>query len=257
VCPPARPVAALARRFAQEKLKAGKYATTTEFGGDVKLVWRNAKTYNQEGSEIYDAAAKLEAEFESKFAPIARGPLRVSDTLGKAKEIVKQVRKLPNADPFNEPVDWEGLKLDDYLDVIKEPMDLGTIMRRLDSGSHYTTVEAVFKDLELVWSNAMIYNMEVRLPCPNTCTLPISARPGHARGPPRSARSHPARCDGHRARAEHAPCSCTGLWRAVWPDPGDAARRHCNAGLPDQLAVRLARPRERIRCRQARVPDCQ
>lgn len=146
----------------QEKLRTGKYATTVDFASDVRLVWKNAKTYNQEGSEIYDAAHSLEKEFEGLFAPIPRGPLRSSDTLAKAKEIVKQIRKLPNADPFNEPVDWEGLKLDDYLDVIKQPMDLGTILRWLDAGTHYTSVEAVFQDLELVWRNAMMYNMEAR-----------------------------------------------------------------------------------------------
>lgn len=145
----------------KEKLKRGKYSHTTEFGQDVRLVWRNAKTYNAEGSEIFEAATELEATFDAKFAQLPKGPLRAGgDTLGKAKEIVKQIRKLPNADAFAEPVDWEGLKLDDYLDVIKTPMDLGTIVRRLDNGGHYASVEAIFQDVELVWHNAMMYNME-------------------------------------------------------------------------------------------------
>mmetsp|Transcript_6775 Transcript_6775/g.17738 ORF Transcript_6775/g.17738 Transcript_6775/m.17738 type:complete len:328 (-) Transcript_6775:375-1358(-) len=144
----------------KDKLKSSKYATTADLAQDVRLVWKNAKSYNQEGSEIHIAASSLEADFEAKFQHVPRGPLRASDTLAKAKEIVKQIRKLPNADPFNEPVDWEGLKLDDYLDVIKQPMDLGTILRRLDAGSHFSSVEAVYHDIELVWRNAMMYNME-------------------------------------------------------------------------------------------------
>eukprot|EP00307_Rebecca_sp_RCC1486_P013774 CAMPEP_0119414934 /NCGR_PEP_ID=MMETSP1335-20130426/7251_1 /TAXON_ID=259385 /ORGANISM="Chrysoculter rhomboideus, Strain RCC1486" /LENGTH=328 /DNA_ID=CAMNT_0007439831 /DNA_START=19 /DNA_END=1005 /DNA_ORIENTATION=- len=144
----------------KEKLKLSKYSTTADFAQDVRLVWKNAKTYNQEGSEIYNAASELETEFEQKFSSVPRGALRASDALAKAKDIVKAIRKLPNADAFNEPVDWEGLKLDDYLDVIKEPMDLGTILRRLEAGNHYSSVEGVFQDLDLVWRNAMSYNME-------------------------------------------------------------------------------------------------
>jgi len=143
----------------REKLRSGKYATTADFAADVRLVWKNAKLYNQEGSEIYDAAHELEGAFENAFAVVPKGPLRASDALAKAKDIVKSIRKLPNADAFNEPVDWEGLKLDDYLDVIKEPMDLGTILRNLESG-YYTNVEGVFQHLDLVWRNAMMYNTE-------------------------------------------------------------------------------------------------
>eukprot|EP00306_Pavlova_sp_CCMP459_P010568 CAMPEP_0185183634 /NCGR_PEP_ID=MMETSP1140-20130426/2097_1 /TAXON_ID=298111 /ORGANISM="Pavlova sp., Strain CCMP459" /LENGTH=325 /DNA_ID=CAMNT_0027749659 /DNA_START=14 /DNA_END=991 /DNA_ORIENTATION=+ len=143
----------------RDKLRSGKYATTADFAADVRLVWKNAKTYNQEGSEIYDAAHELETDFEDRFSAVPRGPLRASDAVAKAKDIVKAIRKLPNADAFNEPVDWEGLKLDDYLDVIKEPMDLGTILRNLEAG-FYTNVEGVFQHIDLVWRNAMIYNME-------------------------------------------------------------------------------------------------
>lgn len=144
----------------REKLKGGKYANTADFCADVRLIWCNARTYNQEGSEIYDAANELEAMFEARFATVPRGPLRASDSLGKAKEILKQLRKLPIADPFVEPVDHEGLKLDDYLEVIKHPMDLGTILRRLEGGGHYDSADGVYRDVELVWRNAMAYNIE-------------------------------------------------------------------------------------------------
>ena len=39
---------------------------------------------------------------------------------------------------FREPVDPEKEKIPDYFDVIKNPMDLGTIKTRLSEGGHYS-----------------------------------------------------------------------------------------------------------------------
>jgi len=40
---------------------------------------------------------------------------------------------------FREPVDWKGLGLNDYPQVIKNPMDLGTVNKKFNIGK-YTTV---------------------------------------------------------------------------------------------------------------------
>ena len=34
------------------------------------------------------------------------------------------------APAFNEPVDWQALGLDTYPDIVKNPMDLGTVLVR-------------------------------------------------------------------------------------------------------------------------------
>ena len=47
---------------------------------------------------------------------------------------------------FLQPVDPQALGLTDYLMIIKKPMDLGTIAKRLDSG-HYASLNAVADDL--------------------------------------------------------------------------------------------------------------
>ena len=39
---------------------------------------------------------------------------------------------------FREPVDPEKELIPDYFDVIKNPMDLGTIKTRLKEGGHYS-----------------------------------------------------------------------------------------------------------------------
>ena len=58
---------------------------------------------------------------------------------------------------FAEPVDTVALKLHDYFDVIKQPMDLGTIGMKLRGGSYMTVMDLV-EDLRLVWDNACAYN---------------------------------------------------------------------------------------------------
>jgi Bromodomain len=44
--------------------------------------------------------------------------------------------------PFREPVDWKSLGLYDYPQIIKHPMDLGTVKKKLKAKS-YTNVADV------------------------------------------------------------------------------------------------------------------
>lgn len=62
-----------------------------------------------------------------------------------------------NRNTFNEPVDPVALGIPNYFSVIKKPMDLGTVMARLRS-RQYATIKACFDDIELVFSNAMLFN---------------------------------------------------------------------------------------------------
>ncbi|EPS58092.1 hypothetical protein M569_16724, partial [Genlisea aurea] len=56
---------------------------------------------------------------------------------------------------FSEPVDPN--ELPDYFDVIKEPMDFGTVRKKLDNGI-YKKLEELEADVFLICSNAMQYN---------------------------------------------------------------------------------------------------
>ncbi|CAM9200709.1 unnamed protein product [Chrysoparadoxa australica] len=58
---------------------------------------------------------------------------------------------------FNNPVDPAALGLLDYFQVIKNPMDLGTVKKNLEA-SRYRTMEAFAKDVCMVFTNAMTYN---------------------------------------------------------------------------------------------------
>jgi hypothetical protein len=50
-----------------------------------------------------------------------------------------------------------ALDIPDYPEVIKNPMDLGTIWKKLQDGQ-YNDASEVLADLDLVWSNCLLYN---------------------------------------------------------------------------------------------------
>lgn len=58
---------------------------------------------------------------------------------------------------FNAPVDPVALGLPDYFEVVKTPMDLGTIRNKLHS-SEYKSRADVVSDIRLCFENAMLYN---------------------------------------------------------------------------------------------------
>ncbi|EOY22411.1 Nuclear protein X1 isoform 1 [Theobroma cacao] len=58
---------------------------------------------------------------------------------------------------FNNPVDVVKLNIPDYLTVIKQPMDLGTVKKRLASGQYLSPLDFA-ADVRLTFSNALTYN---------------------------------------------------------------------------------------------------
>lgn len=77
----------------------------------------------------------------------------------KCLPILKTLQNHAHAWVFATPVDPVELGLPDYFDIIKKPMDLGTINRKIDTGG-YHTIEDFSSDVRLTFENAMTYNEE-------------------------------------------------------------------------------------------------
>uniref|UniRef100_A0A0E0K220 Bromo domain-containing protein n=1 Tax=Oryza punctata TaxID=4537 RepID=A0A0E0K220_ORYPU len=71
--------------------------------------------------------------------------------------ILKKLMTQKCSNIFDSPVDAVKLNIPDYFQIIKNPMDLGTIRSKLDSGS-YTNPSDFAADVRLTFSNAMTYN---------------------------------------------------------------------------------------------------
>ncbi|XP_072396535.1 histone lysine acetyltransferase CREBBP isoform X1 [Diabrotica undecimpunctata] len=69
----------------------------------------------------------------------------------------KLFRQDPESIPFRQPVDPQTLGIPDYFDIVRRPMDLSTIRRKLDIGQYADPWEYV-DDVWLMFDNAWLYN---------------------------------------------------------------------------------------------------
>jgi hypothetical protein len=73
------------------------------------------------------------------------------------KNVMKAVQKHHYAWPFVSPVDTIKLKLPDYHKIIRHPMDLSTIRKRLENCYYYSAQECIH-DFRTMFSNCYVYN---------------------------------------------------------------------------------------------------
>ena len=71
--------------------------------------------------------------------------------------IMKVMWKHQHAWPFHFPVNTVKLGLPDYFEIIKKPMDMGTIRKRLDNGYYWEAAECI-QDFNQMFTNCYIYN---------------------------------------------------------------------------------------------------
>lgn len=69
----------------------------------------------------------------------------------------KLYRQDPESLPFRQPVDPQALGIPDYFDIVKKPMDLSTIKRKLDTGQYSDPWQYV-DDVWMMFENAWLYN---------------------------------------------------------------------------------------------------
>lgn len=72
--------------------------------------------------------------------------------------VLKEIKKHDSAWPFLEPVDAQLTGAVDYYDVIKNPIDLSQMQKKLDSGYFYVTKDIFIADLRRMFENCRTYN---------------------------------------------------------------------------------------------------
>eukprot|EP00894_Picocystis_sp_ML_P000751 jgi/Pico_ML_1/51268/g2329.t1 len=144
----------------REKLRTNVYENTWQVHQDVKLETSETPQPMQTtgaGSPEPSTVEKVPEPTEAE---------RHQEKMERALAIVRKLVDLPEAELFSEPVDAEALGIPEYREVIKEPMDLGTILGRLEVGEAqgwdkciYKGIDDVKRDIELVWNNCYTFNM--------------------------------------------------------------------------------------------------
>uniref|UniRef100_A0A8C4T8J9 Bromodomain testis associated n=1 Tax=Erpetoichthys calabaricus TaxID=27687 RepID=A0A8C4T8J9_ERPCA len=73
------------------------------------------------------------------------------------KVVLKTLWRHSFAWPFQQPVDAVKLELPDYYIIIKKPMDMSTIKKRLEHNYYWSALECV-EDFNTMFTNCYIYN---------------------------------------------------------------------------------------------------
>ncbi|MGH0151411.1 UNVERIFIED_CONTAM: hypothetical protein FKN15_020221 [Acipenser sinensis] len=73
------------------------------------------------------------------------------------KEVIKALWRHHFAWPFRYPVDAVKLRLPDYHVIIKTPMDINTIKKRLENNYYWKAVECI-EDFNTMFTNCYVYN---------------------------------------------------------------------------------------------------
>ncbi|CEP01565.1 Bromo domain-containing protein [Plasmodiophora brassicae] len=115
--------------------------------------WRAGRMSGTGGSNAGSASKKRKVSEGGTVAPAAGE----NEVVKLCMPILKQVAARADAAPFLDPVDWEELGIPDYPEIIKNPMDLGTIKKKLEDGK-YANEQEFADDVRLTWNNAKTYN---------------------------------------------------------------------------------------------------
>ena len=172
------------------KLEEGHYQIANDFVADVNQVLTNCFTYNAPSSVVYSMGKNVEKAFNNLVSKIPQTLVKKSATPRKRKiedevvrpstsrrasgimgkmssdeqrycqGILRELTKKTNqvyAWPFMSPVDPVALGIPDYFKIIKQPMDLSLIKKKLDQRS-YDSIEDFISDVRLMFNNCYTFN---------------------------------------------------------------------------------------------------
>ncbi|XP_034951015.1 homeotic protein female sterile-like isoform X2 [Chelonus insularis] len=138
--------------------KNAKLPTRRESGRQIKKPSRQAEDglvpFHQANMPLIGAMAQQPQHVGGKSKE------KLSEALKSCNEILKELFSKKHSGyawPFYKPVDAELLGLHDYHDIIKKPMDLGTVKTKMDS-REYKTAQEFASDVRLIFTNCYKYN---------------------------------------------------------------------------------------------------
>ncbi|KAI9090440.1 Bromodomain-containing protein [Phlyctochytrium arcticum] len=111
-----------------------------------------------------DAQMNGTATFANDFLPTSPPQEKTSsndpllqEQLKFCGNVLKSIKRLKDAKPFLQPVDPIALNIPTYLDVIKHPMDISTMERKLKQ-NEYSSIEHFKNDMQLILDNCVTFN---------------------------------------------------------------------------------------------------
>ncbi|RLU17198.1 hypothetical protein DMN91_011267 [Ooceraea biroi] len=153
----------------RENLRLKKYQSREEFLADVNQIVKNSEFYNGEKSSLTVAAKRMldtcverlgEKEdrlmrLEKAINPLLDDNDQVALTYILDNVINNKLKSMMEVWPFMKPVSKKMVK--DYYDIVKRPMDLETISKKVSAHKYHTRHEFL-RDIEQILENCSLYN---------------------------------------------------------------------------------------------------
>ncbi|KAL0280152.1 UNVERIFIED_CONTAM: hypothetical protein PYX00_001531 [Menopon gallinae] len=153
----------------RENLRQKKYQSREEFLADVNQIVDNSTLYNGAKSALTVAAKRMltlcvdrldEKEdklmrLEKAINPLLDDNDQVALTFILDNVVNNKLKTMQESWPFLKPVNKKNVK--DYYSIIKCPMDLGTIAKKVSSHKYHNRKEFL-ADVELILENCIAYN---------------------------------------------------------------------------------------------------
>ncbi|XP_011150873.1 homeotic protein female sterile isoform X5 [Harpegnathos saltator] len=144
--------------YAPMDSKNAKIPTRRESGRQIKKPTRQAEDglvpFHQTNMPLMGAMAQQPQHAGGKSKEKLSEPLKCCNDI--LKELFSK-KHSGYAWPFYKPVDAELLGLHDYHEIIKKPMDLGTVKSKMDN-REYKTAQEFASDVRLIFTNCYKYN---------------------------------------------------------------------------------------------------
>lgn len=233
-----------------EDAPAAKRARTDELSNEAQAVSRQPPAQS--------AAPTTNGNGVRPQAPASAAPHFSSDPMTSSQRTVllekmKNTKKVKSAAFFLKPVDPIALNIPQYPDIIRKPMDLGTMERKLKT-NEYKSVDHFVADFELMVANCLTFNgpqhvvsvaaqnlrayfmkqMETVPTGSNALPKPVSkkASPAVAKPPPARRESRTIAAPG----AARSPTTDTNTY-ALLPSGTPMIRRDSTAGRPKRAVI--------------------
>ena len=81
-----------------------------------------------------------------------------NDKINRINGIINLLEKDTSCYEFKFPVNWKKLGINHYPRLIKKPMDLSTIKKKINQNK-YKEIKTIIDDINLIWSNCKIFNL--------------------------------------------------------------------------------------------------
>lgn len=153
----------------RENLRQKKYQSREEFLADVNQIVENSNLYNGARSSLSVAAKRMletcveslgEKEdrlmrLEKAINPLLDDNDQVALTFILDNVVNNKLKTVADAWPFMKPVSKKLVK--DYYNVIKRPMDLETISKKVTAHKYHSRHDFL-RDIEQILENCTLYN---------------------------------------------------------------------------------------------------